>query len=122
MTTPLPPIPPAPSPADVIDQALDILETRGWCPNGPTGPNGEVCTAVAIGAVRGQYVSLDNPTPVFTVADEAINAAFHTVFELIDAEDGGAWSIGDWNDRPGRDFAHVRDLLKRARDKLVTDQ
>jgi hypothetical protein len=98
---------------DVIDQAIDRIETDGWCQGSlgvhPKSTRGlSVCLLGAIGIyqVRGSYFA---PTP-------DVEEAKRLLAEMIPRCGDEQHSLFMWNDDPQRTRDEVIDLLKRVRD------
>jgi hypothetical protein len=98
---------------DVIDQAIDRIETNGWCRGSlgvhPKSTRGlSVCLLGAIGIyqVGGCYFA---PTP-------DVEEAKRLLAEMLPQCGDEQHSLFTWNDDPHAHPRQVIDLLKRARD------
>jgi hypothetical protein len=97
---------------DVIDQAIDRIETDGWCqgalgvhPKGVRGFN--VCLLGAIGMYR-SCTGYFAPTP-------DVEKAMDLLAEMVPRCGDAKTSLFIWNDHPATTREEVIDLLKRAR-------
>jgi len=73
--------------AGKLRAAAAVLRHRGWCQGDWQGPNGSVCLAQSLVLVDGW-----KRVPVDAL--------------------GLAWSVGEWNDQPGRTVDEVLDRLE----------
>jgi hypothetical protein len=98
---------------DVIDQAIDRIETDGWCqgalgvhPKGVRGFN--VCLLGAIGMYR-SGAGYFAPTP-------DVEKAMDLLACMVSGGKDKKVALFTWNDHPATTRDEVIDLLKRARD------
>lgn len=94
-----------PTVADILTQAADLLEERGWCQNRAEDRDGHFCAVGALDAALGvvePYLTLGG---LFSEAVRALRAHIGT-------------SVVCWNDAPGRTADEVIGLLRRAAAQL----
>lgn len=103
---------------DVLSDAVRVLDERGWTQGVTKGPKGEVdiLGAVAI-AARAPVMQVDDrPDLLITVVPQARQPAALVAWEVLEYLCEG--DPVEWNDRPERTVAEVRDVLTRASDRL----
>jgi len=88
----------------MIQRIRDILAEKGWSSNGPEGPNGEVCLAVAAARAFDGLGFYSSPEA------DAIYA---------EARRAGAFNIGSFNDSIAETVEDVFALLDRAEARLA---
>lgn len=86
------------TPADLLDLAADVIETRGWCQRAWEDPEGKVCLLGAIN-VADQLIHNGRLSSVGEEATTAVRRHLNG-FTLI------------WNDWPGRTEFEVIDALR----------
>lgn len=82
-------------------KAIDILLKGGWCNDGPIGPNGERCLAMATVAASMEY-------------DSHVDRRVASLLGLDWRNADLASLIGGWNDEPGRTIDEVLSVLERV--------
>lgn len=80
----------------VLLEAADLIEQRGWCQNSAQGPGGSICAAQAL-ALAAAYD--------FAFAAQVGRKLLHTV---------GFRTVPKWNDAPGRTQDEVVAALRQA--------
>lgn len=89
---------------DLLDDAADLLEQRGWYQDGAQGPNGELCALSAI-SVATNRACVDENTLVHAMrAATQARAALRANIEPP--------HISVWNDHPDRTAAEVIQTLR----------
>lgn len=121
----------------VYERALQILEEYGWHQGARVAQDHSVCTLGAL------YCAALEITPAQLHANEhhcafpglqyregislfiAARTNLYHELDLGPVNDAHAhvnvhsyWDVADWNDSPEREFHHVRDVLKRAADRV----
>ncbi|MFC7794615.1 DUF6197 family protein [Streptomyces cinereoruber] len=91
------------NPSGHLDQVLAVLERYGWCQSLDTSPTGRMC-------IRGAQNLLERTGHVTPDARDRATAHMQTVLTRAGV-DMPFWA---WNDLPGQEFSHVKDLLTRA--------
>lgn len=106
----------APTPGEVLVQAADILEQRGWCRGDLETADGRVC---AVGALRlAAQHGLKSPSMDTELKGRRLRA-FRDA--LLEAEAEVAMCIAEWNDGQ-RDRRKVVRLLRRTARRLEAGQ
>lgn len=105
--------------ADLLDKAVDILETRGWCQH-KYGDDTEEGTKCAVGALRRASWELQyhRGGRRELAHDVKVSQSFTRAYKAVQFEvgeqqpDSVGLSIEAWNDEGGRTADEVIELLK----------
>lgn len=101
--------------ADILDDAADLLERKGWIQGRYSNENGH-CAVGAITRVCGLYDAVSLTVPDMVEVRSQIEAAYQVerVLRNILAERGGPLHVQTWNDKKGRTKQEVLDLLREG--------
>lgn len=104
---------------EIIDGAIDYIQTNGWCRGALTKPDGSACMRGAM--MMGAGATLDSSGEVDLSKDTGFDwPAFNDATQKVEAEiyreTSGLLAVPDYNDLVATSQEDVLLILKRARE------